>query len=220
MFSGIAPRYDLFNGVASLGLDTLWRKAVAHRIPKGARVLDLACGTGELALACAPCAKSVIGVDFSEPMLELAEKKASRAGWKNIRFMRADAGRLPFSDGSFDAVVSAFALRNVFHVLEKVHQELRRVLAPGGRVIHLEHTRPKNFLLRGLHALYLEMVMKPAGMLIFGARFPLLYLQQTINLFPAPEEFCLWMKRAGFAEASAEPLSGGIVTVFQGKMPC
>src|SRR5581483_1482372 len=135
MFDGIAQDYDRFNAWASLGLHRRWRKALVRRIPSGARVLDLATGTGDVAFLAAQAGHTVVGLDFSERMLAKAREKDT-AG--KVRWMNGSADRLPFSDRSFECVTSAFALRNLRGCLEAAFRENYHILRKGGNVLHMD----------------------------------------------------------------------------------
>src|SRR5687767_12013910 len=146
MFGALAPAYDRFNFLSSLRLDAVWRRRAVARLRPGQRVLDLGCGTGDLALAAArragPAGR-VTGADFAEPMLEVARRKSAGVGpgAAPVEWVRASADALPFPDASFDFVVSAFVLRSLAGIRAGAAREVARVLAPGGTACLLELAR-------------------------------------------------------------------------------
>ena len=221
LFDTIAPGYDLFNRIASAGLDQGWRRRTigSLKLLPGMRVLDLAGGTGDLAAQSAlrmlPLGR-VVACDLSHPMLRAASKKLGRhpaAGW-HVRFAQGRAEQMPFLSARLDAATIGFALRNVSS-LERTFRELRRVVRPGGRIALLEFGRPRNRLLRAGHWLWLTFVLPPLGLLTTGKIWPFLYLRRSILSFLAPEEVVRLLDSAGFSEVKAEPLSGGIVFLYQ-----
>ncbi|RIH85355.1 Ubiquinone/menaquinone biosynthesis C-methyltransferase UbiE [Meiothermus luteus] len=217
MFSEIAPRYDLLNRVLSAGVDRRWRKALVEaaleRGPK--RILDLATGTGDVALLLkrlAPQAE-VIGGDFAPPMLELARLKARRAGLE-ISFVQADALALPFPDHRFDLVTIAFGFRN-FADHERALAELHRVIAPGGRLCILEFPPPPKGGLGRLYRLYFTRILPLIGGLISGNPGAYRYLPESVERFPDPPTLATMMGLAGF-ETHYRPLTGGIAALHVG----
>jgi demethylmenaquinone methyltransferase/2-methoxy-6-polyprenyl-1,4-benzoquinol methylase len=209
MFDRIAPVYDVMNRVMTAGLDRRWRRltarAVAHR---GARVLDACCGTGDLAIACAGEGATVTGVDFSEPMLERARRKAPELEW-----VRGDALDLPFADASFDGATVGFGVRNV-ESLERALHELRRVLRTGGAVGILEITRPRG-LLAPFYRLWFDGIVPLLGRLLPGGS-AYTYLPASVRRFPGPEELAGLMQACGFADVRFRLLAGGIVALHTG----
>jgi len=219
MFSGIAKRYDLLNHLLSGNVDKRWRRIVATRVREklssGARVLDVACGTGDLALTLFESTGArVIGTDFCRPMLEIAAAKVSR----ELPLIEGDALNLPFRDGSFDVVTIAFGLRNLASV-EGGLAELRRVLKPGGWVAVLEFSRPANAMLRPLFGLYFSKVLPLMGGLISGSHYAYSYLPASVQKFPDQKELSLLMQRAGFDRVQFENLTGGIAALHLGHRP-
>ena len=223
MFDEIAPRYDLFNRIASLGLDRWWRRKAVNslRLMPGMRVLDLASGTGDFATECArrlvPLGIVVAG-DLSLAMLSAGSKRMARdpvAFW-HVRGAVVRAEALPFSSGSFDAITMGFALRNVGD-LDATFHEMRRVLKPGGRLSLLEFGRPGNPFLRVGHWLWLSFVMPVIGVLTTGKLWPFLYLRRSILGFMRLEQVLDRLRKAGFSEAGAAPLSGGTVLIYSGS---
>jgi demethylmenaquinone methyltransferase/2-methoxy-6-polyprenyl-1,4-benzoquinol methylase len=213
MFDGIAANYDRFNALASFGLDKAWRRSLVRRIPPGAKVLDIATGTGDLAFLARAAGHAVAGLDFSEKMLVIARQKDNE---KTIRWICGSADRLPFSDRSFGCITSAFALRNLRGRLDRVFAETSRVLRTGGKALHLEFSRPKAPLLRWGHELHLSFGLPLLGRMICGKSWPQDYLGKSIQEFFEPEEILKKLSAAGFKQVSRTSLHGGIVTIFEG----
>jgi demethylmenaquinone methyltransferase/2-methoxy-6-polyprenyl-1,4-benzoquinol methylase len=214
LFDRLAPAYDRFNRVSSLGLDRLWRRRATADLKPGWNVLDIGCGTGDLSLAAlrkVRPAGRVTGVDFSESMLGLARGKASRVKAAGISFIRAGADRLPFDDGAFDAVVSAFVLRSLAAICAR---EIRRVLRPGGMAFLLELNRPSVPGLRQMHSLYLRIMVPAIGRLMAGSRWPRDYLESTVFRFPEPEVYGKYFTDAGMECLSIERLSLGAASLL------
>ena len=163
MFDRIAPVYDAMNRVMTMGLDQRWRRLAAEIVHPGDRVLDAACGTGDLAVAAERAGGKVMGLDFSERMLERARSKSSSIEW-----VQGDVMELPFEDGSFDAATIGFGIRNVSD-LEGGLRELARVLRPGGRLAVLEITRPRG-LLRPFFRLWFDVLVPLAGRILPGGK--------------------------------------------------
>ncbi len=212
MFARIAARYDLANRVLSAGLDRWWRAKMARLAVQGqpARVLDLATGSGDLALAIKarwPEAM-VIGADFCAPMLAEARRK----GLTDL--VVADALRLPFADELFDVVTIAFGLRNM-EDWQAALQECRRVVAPGGVLLVLDFCLP-NAPWRWIYRPYLHHVLPRIAEWLTGSRGSYDYLGDSIERFPRGEEMCRMMTAAGFSEATWEPLTAGIVAIYKG----
>jgi demethylmenaquinone methyltransferase/2-methoxy-6-polyprenyl-1,4-benzoquinol methylase len=221
MFGEIAPRYDLLNRMLSAGVDRRWRlaavKVALQHQPR--RVLDLACGTGDMALwlkRLAPQAE-VTGGDFAEPMLVIARQKARQAGLE-LPFQTADALALPFADQSFDAITIAFGFRN-FADYPRALSELYRVLAPGGRVCILEFPPPPRGLLGGLYRFYFVKILPLIGGIISGKPQAYRYLPDSVERFPAPQVLAQMMKQAGFAPVRYTLFSGRIAALHVGEKP-
>jgi demethylmenaquinone methyltransferase/2-methoxy-6-polyprenyl-1,4-benzoquinol methylase len=219
MFSGIAKRYDLLNHLLSGNVDKRWRRIVATRVRDklsgSARVLDVACGTGDLALTLFEnTGARVVGTDFCRPMLEIAANKTAQ----RVPLIEGDALALPFRDGSFEAVTIAFGLRNLASI-EGGLAELRRVLKPGGWVAVLEFSRPANAMLRPVFSLYFTKVLPLMGGLISGSRYAYSYLPASVQKFPDQEQLSLLMEQAGFDRVQFENLTGGIAALHMGQRP-
>jgi demethylmenaquinone methyltransferase/2-methoxy-6-polyprenyl-1,4-benzoquinol methylase len=220
-FAKLAPSYDRFNRIAGLFLDGYWRDQVANLAQPGMSVLDLCTGTGDLAFKIArkigPQGR-LVGIDFSPEMLALAETKKEQLNLNSrIDFCLCRAEELPFESGSFDIVVSAFAMRNVRANLEKVLNEIFRVLKPCGQTVILEFSRPKFFILKFLHSLYLKTVIPLDGKIIFGSKWSSDYLTESILHFFSPEDFCQMLSKAGFSQVRYFPLNFGIVVIHRAR---
>jgi len=221
MFTSIAPRYDLLNHVLSCNVDRLWWWRTARsfdnilRQPE-ARVLDLCCGTGDMAFALSRRAGSgrpkIVGADFSHAMLELASVKSAGTA---LRWAEADALNLPFADRQFDLVTSAFGFRNLADY-DAGLAEIARVLRPGGECGILDFGEPRG-IVGGLYRIYFRRVLPAVGTLISGVRGPYAYLPASVERFPRPDEMLDRMHRAGFRETTWTPFSFGIAGLYRGK---
>lgn len=207
MFDRIAPVYDAMNRAMTLGLDRRWRRLTAEAVVRpGDRVLDACCGTGDLALAAAAAgAGEVVGLDFSERMLERARRKSGTVQW-----LAGDVLALPFEDGAFDAVTVGFGIRNV-EDLEAGLRELGRVTRAGGRLGVLEITRPRG-VLRPFFRLWFDVLVPLAGRVLPGGR-AYTYLPASVRRFPGPEDLAAALGRAGFEHVTYRLLAGGIVAL-------
>ena len=209
LFGAIARRYDLANHLLSGGLDFFWRRRAAKIVHawKPARVLDLATGSGDLALALTRACPNaeIIGADFCLPMLLAAQRK----GVANL--IQADGMALPFPEAAFDAVTIAFGLRNM-ESLERSLSEIARVLRPGGHLLVLDFSIPRPPL-RALYRFYLHRVLPSLARLLTGDRQAYEYLAASIEKFPAGAAMNAMIEAAGFADAHCEPLTGGVVSL-------
>jgi len=219
MFDAIARRYDLMNAVLSVGLDRIWRRqAVAELAPTpGGRYLDVGCGTGDVGIEILRQCRSarVVGLDPAERMLAIARAKTAAAGFDDAvaEFQAGDAMALPFDDGRFNGVVTAFCIRNVADRLAAM-REMRRVLHPGGRLVILELSVPRSRILAAGHRLYNRFVVPLAGRLIARSPDAYRYLVDSVADFPRADEVADMLSRAGFAGPRSRPVHGGIVTLF------
>jgi len=213
MFDGIAPDYDRFNAWASLGLHHRWRRDLVSRVPAGVRVLDLATGTGDVALECASQGHEVCGVDFSDGMLMQAREKDVR---RQIRWVKGSADRLPFSDRSFGAVTSAFVLRNIRHCLDAAFRENYRVLQKGGRALHLDFGRPQPGFFGWAYRAHMHFGLSLIGQITCGRRWPKQYLESSIQQFDDPVQVRARLADAGFSRVSNTPMLWGVVQLYEG----
>jgi demethylmenaquinone methyltransferase/2-methoxy-6-polyprenyl-1,4-benzoquinol methylase len=212
MFDRIAPVYDLMNHVMTAGLDRRWRRLAASEVVwPGDRVLDSCCGTGDLAVEDERRGGRVVGLDFSEPMLERARKKSGAIEW-----VQADALALPFEDASFDAATVGFGVRNLADLEGGLH-ELARVLRPGGRLAVLEITRPKGPL-KPFFRLWFDVLVPFAGRVLPGGK-AYTYLPASVRRFPGPDDLSTLLERAGFDDVRYRLLGGGSVALHVGTRP-
>ena len=223
MFDNIAPTYDTLNHTLSAGIDRWWRRVTVRTVLRGnpRRVLDIATGTGDLAIALARAAEgcTVTGADLSEGMLALAREKSQRAGTAGrTRFVRGDAERMEFADGEFDAVTVAFGVRN-FGDLPTGLREMQRVLRSGGTVAVLELSIPRNPLIRWLYGLYSHSVMPLLGGAVSHDRAAYRYLPGSVEEFPSPERFADIMAAAGFADCKFRRLTFGTACLYTAVKP-
>jgi demethylmenaquinone methyltransferase / 2-methoxy-6-polyprenyl-1,4-benzoquinol methylase len=206
MFDRIAPVYDAMNRTMTVGLDRRWRRLTAAAVVRpGDDVLDACCGTGDLAVAAARAGGRVTGLDFSEPMLERARRKAPEVEW-----IRGDLLELPFDSESFDAATVGFGVRNVDD-LQRSLSELRRVLRPGGRVGILEITRPRGPL-APFYRFWFDGVVPLLGKLLPGGS-AYTYLPASVRRFPGPAELAEMIEAAGFRDVRVRFFAGGIVAL-------
>ncbi len=223
MFSGIARRYDLLNHLLSANIDRRWRSMVAEKLRPllvaGTRTLDVACGTGDLALTLSEAGQtSVIGSDFCRPMLQVAAQKAAQRQ-SSIPFIEADALHLPFATEMFDVVTIAFGLRNLASV-EGGLQELFRVLRPGGTIAVLEFSHPVVPGFRALFNFYFTRVLPRIGGFVSGSRGAYEYLPDSVSRFPDQKTLAELMVKVGFKEVAYQNLTGGIAALHLGARPC
>jgi len=218
MFDGIAPRYDFMNHFLSLGIDRGWRRKALQRLEAShpATILDIATGTGDLAILAARMLQPqrITGVDISHGMLELGREKVKKAGLeKRISLEEGDSAHLPFPDGSFDAVTSAFGVRNFEH-LEAGLSEMARILKPGGRAVILEFTSPTIFPFKQFFHLYFRYITPSIGKWIARSKEAYSYLPASVKAFPQGEAMNAIIKRNGFFQATCTPLTLGICSIY------
>ena len=223
MFDEIAGRYDLLNHILSVNVDRLWwwrtARSFRHILNRNnARVLDLCCGTGDMALAlrkhAAPDALEYFGTDFSHQMLS---RGATKFSGKGVIAIEADALQLPFADNSFDLVVSAFGFRNLANYKAGL-QEIRRVLAPGGEFGILDFSEPGGAFGK-VYNFYFKNILPKIGAVISGSKAPYQYLPASVHKFPAPQQMMEYLRAGGFAHVTWTPYTFGIAGLYRGRKP-
>lgn len=219
MFTAIAPRYDLLNHLLSANIDKLWWRRTARAFAEvlnrpNAKVLDLCCGTGDMAFALRREGKNaeITGADFSHTMLVLASKKTSDS--QLVKWIEADALQLPFRDEHFDLITSAFGFRNLADY-DGGLREILRLLRPGGQCGILEFSEPEGILGK-IYDLYFKSILPKIGKLISGNNGAYSYLPASVERFPAPQEMLSRMRSAGFRDVSWTPYTFGIAGLYRG----
>ena len=220
MFAEIAPSYDRLNHLLSASIDKRWRRLAVRSLAdvlatQNAIALDLCCGTGDLTIELANKAR-VIGCDFCHPMLAIGRQKIISQKTARATLAEADALRLPFSDGRFNAVTVAFGLRNLGHVQGGL-TEMLRVLKPGGRVAVLEFSRPVVPLLRHAFGFYFHHILPRIGAIVSGSSTAYTYLPDSVQGFPDQERLAAMMRETGFTNVRYQNLSGGIAALHLGE---
>ena len=221
MFGRVAHRYDLANHLLSFNIDRHWRAHTVRRVRHilqnpAARVMDMCCGTGDLVLALERArGAAVLGSDFCHPMLVAAGEKVSSRRGQSLLF-EADALHLPLRDRSLDLITVAFGFRNLANY-EAGLREMRRVVKPGGMAAILEFSQPPNRAFAELYNFYSRRILPVIGGAVSGNRDAYTYLPESVRKFPSASQLVLEMRRAGFAEASYEYLTGGIVALHLGQ---
>lgn len=221
MFDNIAPKYDLLNHTLSMSIDRVWRRRVVNEVrrTKPRRILDVATGTGDLAIAMARRIRDVqvLGVDLSEQMLAVAHRKVEARGLDNrIVLDRGDAEHLAVADASVDVATVAFGVRN-FGDLAAGLRELARTIKPGGKVVILEFSRPRNRAFRALYEFYSYKILPRIGGLVSRDKRAYEYLPASVGEFPAPAVFLEMMEKAGFRNCRARSQSFGIAQIYIGE---
>ena len=216
MFGTIAPRYDLMNRLMTGGRDAAWRRIVVREaeLPAGGRLLDIATGTGDIALEALRhdadlCA---VGADFA---LEMMLRGRGKPGAECIRWMGADTLALPFPNDTFDAVTSGFMLRNVIDVSGSLAEQWR-VVKPGGRMVCLEISRPPRNLFLPFYRFYFHRVVPLVGQIVSGNRSAYMYLPQSADEFLSPDELADLMRRAGWRDVRYQRLMMDTVAIHSG----
>lgn len=218
MFSAIAPTYDLLNRLLSFGVDQRWRRHLVARLPEGpSLVLDLACGTGDVALAIAAARSRarIVGADLTLGMLRAGRSKIAAAGGR-VELHNASAEALPYRDRTFDAVTMAFGIRNVVR-REVALAEIRRVLRPGGQALLLDFSLPPNPAVRALYGLYFHRLLPLVGGLVSGRFDAYRYLPRSVQGFPPRDVFCRLMEAQGFRRVTCADFTLGVATLYRGE---
>jgi demethylmenaquinone methyltransferase/2-methoxy-6-polyprenyl-1,4-benzoquinol methylase len=220
MFDDISGRYDLLNHLLSFGVDRCWRRTLVKKLFQHhpVRILDIATGTGDLALAMATLGPvKVTGIDLSVRMMEIARQKAARKNLASrVGFEPGDAEEIPFPEGSFDAVTVAFGVRN-FEDLERGLAEMKRILVPGGSMMILEFSHPGSVPLKQIYGFYSRFAIPFIGRMISRHREAYRYLPDSVAAFPSGNDFAAILERTGMKNVSVLPLTGGIATLYSAE---
>jgi len=223
MFDEIAPRYDLLNRLLSFGVDRRWRRVAVRQlaIPSGGRVLDVATGTGDVALEIArqtdPSVR-IVGADFTQGMLVRGREKVAASPYRDrIELVNAPCEAIPHPEGTFDGATIAFGIRNVVD-RERGLREMIRVLKPGGRVVVLEFATPRSWLFRKVYLCYFHQLLPRVGGML-SRRGAYQYLPESVQEFPDRETFLKMMGEAGLTALRHIDLTGGIAVVYVGTKP-
>ena len=231
VFDSVAGKYDLMNDVMSAGIHRAWKNWYVWQtgVKPGEAVLDLAAGTGDITLRLAKRMRGkgagadiegrLVSSDINAAMLKIGEDRLTNKGWlKNLEFVIANAEALPFEDNSFDLITMAFGLRNVTHQ-DKALAEMARVLKPGGRVLVLEFSRPKNAVISRFYDWYSFTFLPKMGAVIAKDADSYQYLAESIRMHPPQEELKAMFAAAGLVDCEYQNLSNGIVAIHKGVKP-
>jgi len=217
MFDNIAGNYDFLNHFLSMGIDIYWRKRLVKRLIKQApaNILDVATGTGDLAIAMLKAnPNKIVGIDISNGMLEVGRKKITEKGVENkITLQQADSENLPFEDNSFDAVSVSFGARN-FENLEKGLSEMCRVLRPGGKLYILEFSQPTAFPFKQLYQFYFKYILPLVGKIVSKDNAAYTYLPESVGAFPYGKKLNNIIENCGYTNAKDYPLTMGIASIY------
>jgi demethylmenaquinone methyltransferase / 2-methoxy-6-polyprenyl-1,4-benzoquinol methylase len=222
LFERIASRYDLFTIIFSYGMDRLWKRKLIEMLNLigDEKVLDIACGTGDIAFALGEHLHSgeAVGLDITQAMIEIAESKRRAKNASNVSFHRGDIMSLPFADDLFDCVACGYALRNVPSV-EPALSEIKRVLKPGGRFYSLDFAHPQRRIYRWLYLHYLTIAGSIVGYIFHGDPDTYRYIPESLKLYPGQSGVRETMNRLGFVDTGFHEFSGGITAINFGTKP-
>ena len=220
MFDSISSHYDRLNRVLSMGTDRRWRRRAVEIIGQHAtpvRILDVATGTGDLAVAAMKLGpEKITGIDISSEMLAIGRRKIVKMGLADrIELLRGDSLSMDFRDGTFDVAMSAFGVRNFEETVAGL-REMHRVLKPGGMVMVLEFSKPSWFPMKQIYGFYFRRILPRIGKSVSGDAGAYTYLPDSVTAFPDNEAFLDLLLEAGFAKVSQERLTGGIASIYYG----
>ncbi len=220
MFNNIAHRYDFLNHLLSMGIDKIWRRRAINLIKNipNPKILDIATGTGDLALAAMRLKpSSIVGLDISEEMLKVAQKKVDKKNLsQTITLMVGDSENIPFPDNEFDAITVAFGVRN-FENLNKGLSEMSRVLKPGGKVVVLEFSNPTQFPIKQIYGFYFKHVLPFWGGLFSKDKAAYTYLPESVKAFPEGVLFEGEMVKANLKPIKSYKQTFGVATIYYGE---
>ena len=215
LFATIADRYDLITRLLSYGQDRRWKRRLINlaTLTSSDRVLDLACGTGDLLFEAAPHVRRATGLDVTHRMLQLAQQRPHVAG-----LITADMLALPFTAHQFDVVTTGYGLRNVPDLAQAL-REIHRVLAPRGRLLSLDFNRPRNGLVRAAYLTYLTLVGSALGLVLHGDPDTYRYIPESIRNYPGAESVGRLMEAQGFIDVRVVPVLGGLMAIHVAHTP-
>ncbi|PLX13553.1 MAG: bifunctional demethylmenaquinone methyltransferase/2-methoxy-6-polyprenyl-1,4-benzoquinol methylase UbiE [Marinilabiliales bacterium] len=221
MFNNIARRYDFLNHFLSLGIDKIWRKKAIrnlHGIPSNPVILDVATGTGDLAIAALKLnPEKVIGIDISLEMLNIGIEKIKKKKLDHIiELKKGDSENLEFESNSFDGLTVAFGVRN-YENLNKGLSEMYRVIKENGKLVVLEFSKPRAFPVKQIYNFYFRYILPGIGKIISKDSSAYTYLPESVNQFPERESFVTELEKVGFKNTTFETLSFGIATLYVAK---
>lgn len=223
MFDRLAPRYDIFNHLTSLGMATSWRKETLRDVSNGMKVLDLGCGTGDLSLGALQKigdSGEVTGLDFSPQMLAIAKTRCAKAGFNGrhgLKFIEASAEALPVEPGLYDLIVSGFVLRNLYENIDAILRGVHASLKNGGKISFLDITDPENRTVGVLWKAYMNSVVAFYGKILFGKDYPVFYLTQSAERFLKAKDFVKKLGETGFVEIETQSFMFGTVTLYRAR---
>jgi demethylmenaquinone methyltransferase/2-methoxy-6-polyprenyl-1,4-benzoquinol methylase len=222
LFATIADRYDFITRFLSYGQDRRWKQRLIRlaRLQRSDRLLDLACGTGDIVFGAAPHVERAVGLDLTHRMLQLAKRRAAdgypaKAG---VYLVTGDMLSLPFPDGSFTVVTIGYGLRNVPD-LQRSLREIRRVAAPGGRVLSLDFNRPSNQIVRRVYLLYLTVVGSTLGYVLHRDPDTYRYIPESIRTYPGAQRVARMMEETGFTDVRVVSVLGGLMAIHAASGP-
>ncbi|MGI8633822.1 MAG: bifunctional demethylmenaquinone methyltransferase/2-methoxy-6-polyprenyl-1,4-benzoquinol methylase UbiE [Segetibacter sp.] len=221
MFDKIAFRYDFLNRFLSAGIDVSWRKKAIKQLQslQPQNILDVATGTGDVAILTQKILhpKKITGIDISQGMLDIGRKKIEKLGLQNqIELVKGDSETIGFADNTFDAITVAFGVRN-YQNLEKGLTEMLRVLKPGGKLVVLEFSRPKQFLFKAVYNMYMNTIAPGFGKLIAKNKDAYQYLNDSVQKFPEGQQFLNILKNVGYSSTYSKILTLGICSIYCGS---
>ncbi len=216
LFDTIANRYDLITSLLSYGQDRRWKRRLVELSDTrpGQRALDLACGTGDIAFALSARGASVVGLDITHRMLEIAQAKRSSA--TPAGFVTGDMMALPFPDARFDVVTTGYGIRNVPDIARSL-TEMHRVLKPGGTMLSLDFNRPANPFVRAVYLTYLTVVGSTLGFALHGDPDTYRYIPESIRRYPGAAAVNTMIRRLGFASSEYLPVLGGLMAIHRAR---
>ncbi|MCK3686224.1 bifunctional demethylmenaquinone methyltransferase/2-methoxy-6-polyprenyl-1,4-benzoquinol methylase UbiE [Maribellus sp. YY47] len=222
MFDNISPKYDLLNHLLSVNIDKLWRKRTIRKLKayQPQRILDIATGTGDFAVAASKLGEvKITGIDISEGMLNVArEKIAKEQLTKKIEVQKADSENLPFANNEFDAAIVGFGVRNFEH-LEIGLKEICRVIKPGGTFFVLEFSKPQKAPFKQIYQFYFKYILPAIGRMVSKDKSAYTYLPESVNEFPDGDDFLAILKKVGFTENRCYRQTFGIASIYEAHKP-